>query len=99
MQCYLQGLIRAMGLQKIASYCAIGGYYVIAIPVACILGFWADLGVAGLQLGYFAAVIVQATAYMCILRLNSWQDVANAAVKRIREEEARLAALKLADEE
>ena len=87
-----------MGLQKIASYCAIGTYYVIAIPVACILGFRADLGIAGLLIGYFAAVIVQATAYMCILRLNRWQDVANAAAERIRDEEERLAALKDADE-
>ena len=61
-----------MGLQKVASYCAIGSYYIIAIPFASILGFRADLGVAGLQLGYFAAVIAQTMAYMRILRLNSW---------------------------
>lgn len=95
MQCFLQGLIRAMGLQKIASFFAIGSYYIVAIPAACMLSFWADYGVVGLQLGYLCAVVVQATAYLCILKIKSWKDVADGAAKRMQDEEARLAALTL----
>ena len=80
LQCYLQGPIRAMGLQQIASYFAIGCYYIVAIPVACILGFWADLGILGLQGGFFVAVFLQAIAYFCLLKTKNWQDVADAAV-------------------
>ena len=76
-----------MGLQLVASYCALGCYYLIAIPMACTTGFWAGLGVIGLHLGFLAAVFVQALAYMCILRRRDWQDIADEAVKRIKAEE------------
>ena len=39
-QTYLQGPIRAMGLQKMASYYAIACYWVIAVPLSAILGIW-----------------------------------------------------------
>ena len=38
LQNYLQGPIRAMGLQDIASYSAILCYWLIAIPAACGFG-------------------------------------------------------------
>ena len=94
-QGYLQGPIRAMGLQKWASFFAIGCYYILALPLGCSLGFWADFDLLGLQGGFFAAQIVQSIAYFCILMSKDWQDVADEAVKRIKDEEARLAALKV----
>ena len=39
-QCYLQGPIRAMGLQKVASYWAIACYWVVGVPLSAILGIW-----------------------------------------------------------
>ena len=59
------------------------------------LSFWADFGVVGLQLGYLCAVVVQATAYLCILKMTSWKDVADGAAKRIQDEEVRLATLEI----
>ena len=47
-QCYLQGPIRAIGLQQVASYCAIGGFYVIGLPLAWLIAFKFDKGVIGL---------------------------------------------------
>ena len=83
-QGYLQGPIRAMGLQQAASYFALACYYLIAIPAACLLGFWAGYGVLGLQSGFFIAVIVQSIAYLGILRAKNWQDVADEAQERIK---------------
>ena len=87
----MQGPIRAMGLQNKASYWAIGTYYLIGIPISCILAIWKDYGVLGLQLGIAAAVTVQFFAYAFILRTNNWQDVADKAVARIKQEEVELA--------
>ena len=95
MQGYLQGPIRAMGLQQVASYCALGCYYLIGIPSACVLGFWVDLGVFGLQGGFFIAAVVLVMAYVCILKTKNWQDVADEATERITAEEARLEALRI----
>lgn len=46
-----------MGLQKKASYYAIASYWIIAIPMAAILGVWQELGVMGLQTGLAIAVV------------------------------------------
>ena len=48
MQGYLQGPIRAMGLQQKASYAAIACYYGIGLPMACLFVFKFDMGVMGL---------------------------------------------------
>ena len=56
LQIYLQGPIRAMGLQSTASYFAIGVYWMIGLPFAAFLSFKMDLGVLGLQLGFSIAV-------------------------------------------
>ena len=50
-QGYLQGPIRALGLQKRASYFAICSYWLLAIPVALILSFWLEIGIVGLSFG------------------------------------------------
>ena len=88
-----------MGLQKWASFFAIGCYYLLALPLGCSLGFWADFDLLGLQGGFLAAQVVQATAYFCILMSKNWQDVADEAVKRIKDEEDRLAKLKVEEAE
>ena len=48
---FMNGPIRALGLQKIASYVAISSYWLIGLPAAGIFAFGADLGVSGLQIG------------------------------------------------
>ena len=57
LQGYLQGPIRAMGLQQRASYFAIAVYWLFGVPFAAFLSFGKDLGVLGLQLGFSIAVI------------------------------------------
>ena len=81
---YLQGPIRAMGLQQVASYFTLACYYLIGIPASCLLGFWAGYGVLGIQSGFMIALIVQSIAYLGILRAKNWQDVADEAQERIK---------------
>jgi len=58
LQGYLAGPIRAMGLQRKASYIAIICYWIIAIPIGSVLGIRRELGVIGLQTGFAVAVMV-----------------------------------------
>ena len=60
--------------------------------------YWADFGVISLSIGYLAASFAQTVAYLGILWYKSWEEVADAAAERIKAEEARRAALKLAEE-
>ena len=51
LQGYSQGQIRALGLQRKAAFIAIASYYIIAIPLAYILGFVFKWSVIGLWVG------------------------------------------------
>ena len=73
MQGYLQGPIRAMGLQKRASYAAIACYYGIGLPMACLFVYKFDMGVMGLRSGITAAFFVQFCCYSMILLSQDWQ--------------------------
>ena len=53
-QGFVQGMIRALGQQRKAAFIAIGCYYLISIPLACILVYGFDWGVIGLWYGIAA---------------------------------------------
>ena len=94
MQGYIQGPIRAMGLQRIASFFAIGCYYGIGIPLALLFAFKVEMGVMGLQAGIAVALLAQFIAYLTILLKQDWQEVADEAIKRIEKEAMELEQLK-----
>ena len=48
MQVYAQGVIRALGLQKLGSLIALACAYLVQIPSAILFAFYFDMGVAGL---------------------------------------------------
>ena len=58
MQGFLQGPIRAIGLQGRASCYTIVLFYLVGLPVACLLGFKFELGVMGLQAGVGLALML-----------------------------------------
>ena len=47
----LQGTIRALGMQKQASWICVTIAYTVTIPVGCVLAFYFELGINGLVLG------------------------------------------------
>ena len=86
LQCYLQGPIRALGVQDRASYFALACYYLVGVPMAAVLGIVLDFGVMGLQGGMAIAVLIQAIAYIFIIRCSNWQKIADKAEERIKNE-------------
>lgn len=73
-----------------ASYCAIGCYYILGLPLSCIFGFLLNLGVFGLQAGFTVAVAIQSMSYAIIIAKTDWQKVTDDAVERIEKENAEL---------
>ena len=88
MQIFFQGPIRALGLQKVASYFAIGCYWVISLPLAYFLGIHKEYGVIGLIGGFSIAVTIQCFIYLIIVMTRDWQKIADEAAERIKEEDA-----------
>lgn len=80
-----------MGLQKRASYISIASFYLLGIPIGCVLGLKFNLGVLGLEAGFGVAIIFQCIAYAFMLSCTDWQRVADEAVKRIEKEELKAA--------
>mmetsp|Transcript_22253 Transcript_22253/g.29801 ORF Transcript_22253/g.29801 Transcript_22253/m.29801 type:complete len:102 (-) Transcript_22253:110-415(-) len=84
LQGFLQGPIRAMGLQKMASYMALACYWLLGLPLSALFSFKFEFGVAGLLGGFLTATALQSISYMLILLRTDWQDVADKAVDRIK---------------
>ena len=79
----IQGVIRALDAQKEAQYIAIGAYYIVSIPLACIFTFYVKMDVRGLWIALAAGTAVQAILYVRLVLKLDWQVVADAAQKRI----------------
>ena len=59
----MQGVIRALDVQKTASYIALASFYLASIPLACILVFKCGMGVEGLWIGMASGILFQAIFY------------------------------------
>ena len=84
----IQGVIRALDVQKQASYLAIAAFYLCSIPMACILVFKVGMGVEGLWIGMACGILLQGIFYTTLVLRTDWQEVAYEAVARIEREEA-----------
>lgn len=70
--CIINGsVLRGCGLQVMAAKVVLFSYYVVAIPVSVVLGFYTDMGVLGLAWGITLGTFVHCefTAFiLCLLR-------------------------------
>ena len=86
----IQGVIRALDVQKTASYIALAAYYLVSLPLACFLVFYQGFGVAGLWIAMAVGVTLQAIFYTRLVLKTDWQQVADNAEERIAGEQANI---------
>ena len=80
-------MIRALALQKLASYIALAAYYIFTIPLAFILCFVGSMNVAGLWTGIGVGCVIQAYFYIHLCTFTAeWDQIADEAYKRIQAE-------------
>ena len=67
-QLFLQGPIRAMGLQDKASRISLFSNYILGIPCCLIFGLWLNLDLIGLAIGIGVAQNTMAILYYRLIR-------------------------------
>ncbi|XP_054810646.1 protein DETOXIFICATION 14-like isoform X2 [Prosopis cineraria] len=68
----ITGIARGSGWQHIGAYVNFGAYYVVGIPLAAILGFWACMRGKGLWLGITTGTFCQVVVLLLIISCTDW---------------------------
>ena len=93
-QNYLCGPIRALNPPAKALNWAMLLLLILGLPLACLLCFYSDMGLFGLQLGIGIAVFLQTIIYAYCVYSCDWDLISEKAVKRIAKEKQQLKELK-----
>ncbi|KAJ8763110.1 hypothetical protein K2173_023315 [Erythroxylum novogranatense] len=80
----LSGVAIGSGWQAIVAYVNLTTYYIIGLPIGCVLGFKTSLGIAGIWWGMVIGVFLQ-TATLTILTIRTnWEHEVEKAVDRLK---------------
>ncbi|KAK4769876.1 hypothetical protein SAY87_030408 [Trapa incisa] len=89
----LSGVAVGSGWQAVVAYVNIFTYYIIGLPIGCVLGFKTSLGVAGVWWGMIIGVGLQTVTLIVLTARTNWTvevEKAEARLKRSANEEATL---------
>ena len=85
-QGYLQGVIRGLGLQKLGSIIALVVAYILQIPLAILLTFTFDWGIAGLWWADTSGMAIQGFSFLFLIYMSDWDEITRNALNRIQDE-------------
>ncbi|XP_021773695.1 protein DETOXIFICATION 19-like [Chenopodium quinoa] len=68
----LSGVCRGCGFQHLAMFINLGTFYLIGMPIACLLAFQFDFNVKGLWIGLICGLFAQSSSLYLITRLKKW---------------------------
>lgn len=80
----LSGVAVGSGWQVIVAYVNVGAYYLIGLPIGCVLGFKTSLGAAGIWWGLIIGVAVQTASLIVITARTNWDSEVEKATQRLR---------------
>ncbi|XP_057773322.1 protein DETOXIFICATION 48-like [Salvia miltiorrhiza] len=75
------GVLRGSARPTVGANINLGSFYLVGMPVAFVMGFWLEMGFAGLWLGLLAAQASCALLMLLVLSRTDWR----AQVERARE--------------
>ncbi|KAG2630774.1 hypothetical protein PVAP13_3KG546366 [Panicum virgatum] len=70
----LSGAAIGSGWQTIVAYVNVGAYYLIGLPIGCILGYKTSLGAAGMWWRLIIRVTVQTIALIILTARTNWDN-------------------------
>lgn len=82
------GIVRGTARPWLGMYASLGGFYLIALPVAVILGFKVKLGLAGLLMGFVVGASASVVVLILLVAALDWDAEAKKA-KRLADAETR----------
>ncbi|KAJ6397105.1 hypothetical protein OIU77_022029 [Salix suchowensis] len=79
----LSGVAVGCGWQALVAYVNIACYYVIGIPLGCVLGFTCDMGTKGIWIGMLGGTIMQTIVLLWITFRTNWEKEVEKAQNRL----------------
>lgn len=80
----LSGVAIGSGWQHIVAYVNLTTYYIIGLPIGCVLGFKTSLGVAGIWWGMIIGVILQTATLIILTARTNWNLEVEKAADRLK---------------
>ncbi|CAL9013272.1 unnamed protein product [Prunus brigantina] len=80
----LSGVAIGSGWQAIVAYVNLTCYYVIGLPIGCVLGFKANMGVAGIWWGMIIGVFLQTVTLIILTARTNWDAEVEKAADRLK---------------
>ncbi|XP_042519678.1 protein DETOXIFICATION 41-like [Macadamia integrifolia] len=80
----LSGVAIGSGWQALVAYVNLGTYYIIGLPVGCLLGFKTSLEVAGIWWGMILGVFLQTVTLIFLTVRTNWNKEVDKAAERLK---------------
>ncbi|KQK14360.1 protein DETOXIFICATION 40 [Brachypodium distachyon] len=85
----LSGVAVGCGWQAFVAYVNVGCYYVVGIPLGCLLGFYFDLGAAGIWSGMIGGTLMQTLILVWVTFRTNWNKEVAESMKRLHKWEGK----------
>nr|AGT17221.1 transparent testa 12 protein [Saccharum hybrid cultivar R570] len=76
----LSGVAVGCGWQAFVAYVNVGCYYIVGIPLGCLLGFYFDLGAAGIWSGMIGGTFMQTLILVWVTYRTNWTKEVQIAI-------------------
>ncbi|XP_018857059.1 protein DETOXIFICATION 41-like [Juglans regia] len=80
----LSGVAIGSGWQAVVAYVNLTTYYIIGLPIGCVLGFKTSLGVAGIWWGMIIGVLLQTITLIILTARTNWDAEVQKAADRLK---------------
>lgn len=80
----LSGVAIGSGWQAIVAYVNLTTYYIIGLPIGCVLGFKTSLGVAGIWWGMILGVSLQTLTLIILTVRTNWDKEVDKAIETLK---------------
>ncbi|KAK9924177.1 hypothetical protein M0R45_032560 [Rubus argutus] len=80
----LSGVAIGSGWQAVVAYVNLTCYYIIGLPIGCVLGFKTSMGVAGIWWGMIIGVFLQTVTLIVLTARTNWDAEVVKAAERLR---------------
>nr|CAN78105.1 hypothetical protein VITISV_014413 [Vitis vinifera] len=84
MQPVLSGVAVGSGWQALVAYINLGCYYIIGVPLGCLLGYLAKFGVKGLWGGMICGTALQTLILLFIVYRTNWNKEVEQTTERMQ---------------
>ncbi|KAL9229905.1 hypothetical protein vseg_005322 [Gypsophila vaccaria] len=80
----LSGVAIGSGWQALVAYVNLASYYIIGLPIGCVLGFKTSLDAAGIWWGMIIGVLIQTVTLIILTARTNWDAEVQKAVDRLK---------------